>query len=296
MWSPSEQGTSGSEMAVVSSGPPAELVARTTPVVSTMNISKSSRVHIGPKFVSVTQNVENAELVKGRILGLELVAPMKSNGLRCSVAVFVCWALVVAVGLGLYLFQLATKPTRIDLGLNATWYFRRDDWQAMPPYNTDYLSLPVHNVVIGHTGVGHCNQTRRCIETMLAIQQDNLRRDFDDIVPNFLIGGEGTVFEGRGANVVGAMVKGYNSKSISIMFMGDYNTDMTADIQFAHLRILIEQLVKDGVLEPDYVVHGQCQLSPDTVQPGRHVLDHLHEVPHWNPANTERCLKYFRTS
>ncbi|XP_063633130.1 uncharacterized protein LOC134804117 isoform X2 [Cydia splendana] len=122
MWSPSEQGTSSSEMAVVSSMPPTELVARTTPVVSTMNITKSSRVHIGPKFVSVTQNVETAELVKGRILGLELVAPMKSNGLRCSVAVFVCWALVVAVGLGLYLFQLATKPTRLDLAYSCPQY------------------------------------------------------------------------------------------------------------------------------------------------------------------------------
>jgi hypothetical protein len=65
MRSPSDQGKSGSEVATMGDMPPPGLVARTAPVVSQMNITKSSRVHIGPKFVSVTQNVENTELVKG---------------------------------------------------------------------------------------------------------------------------------------------------------------------------------------------------------------------------------------
>lgn len=34
--------------------------------VANLNVTKSSKVHIGPKFVSVTQNVQNAEMVKGK--------------------------------------------------------------------------------------------------------------------------------------------------------------------------------------------------------------------------------------
>jgi N-acetylmuramoyl-L-alanine amidase len=162
----------------------------------------------------------------------------------------------------------------------------------MAAYNADFLSLPVHNVVIGHTGLGYCNRTRTCIERMLQAQQDNLRREFDDIVANFFVGGDGTIFEGRGANVIGAVVKGWNSKSISIMFIGNYDTDETVESQFAHVTALINQLVKQGVLDRDFVVYGHCQLSHYTIPPGRNVVKHLSELPHWNPAGTKYCLKY----
>lgn len=46
------------DRAVASVVPPA-------PVVSTLNVTKSSKVHIGTKIVSVTQNVHNVEVVKG---------------------------------------------------------------------------------------------------------------------------------------------------------------------------------------------------------------------------------------
>lgn len=45
-----------------------EAAARSQPAVNNLNVTKSSRVHIGPKFVSITQNVDNTEVVKGQLL------------------------------------------------------------------------------------------------------------------------------------------------------------------------------------------------------------------------------------
>ncbi|XP_014366543.2 peptidoglycan-recognition protein LF isoform X1 [Papilio machaon] len=93
--------------------------ASTPPTIANLNVTKSSRVHIGPKFVSVTQNLQNTEVVKGRLLGLELVSPKGARRLRCSVAVFVCWAFLVASGLVIYLVAVALpRPQgRLDIDM-----------------------------------------------------------------------------------------------------------------------------------------------------------------------------------
>lgn len=43
-----------------------ERIAAEVPTVSQLNVSHKSKVHLGPKFVSVTQNVNNAEMVKSK--------------------------------------------------------------------------------------------------------------------------------------------------------------------------------------------------------------------------------------
>ncbi|XP_032526740.2 peptidoglycan-recognition protein SC2-like isoform X2 [Danaus plexippus] len=263
-----------------------------SPAVANLNISKSSKVHIGPKFVSVTQNVQNAETLKGRFLGLELVSTKQARRLRCSVAVFVCWALVVASALVIYLVYVAlpNQQFRLDIGLNETWYLRRGDWQAMNPYNVRFLHLPVPKVIIGHSAANYCNQRYRCIEQMIIIQQDHLRRELSDIGPNFLVGGNGFVFEGRGANVHGAMVGSLNSRAISIMFMGNYIHDQPDSKQFEHLNVLLDVLVREGVLRQDYTLVGHCQVNFDTISPGPHIMTQLGHFLHWNRANASRCL------
>ncbi|KAI8431059.1 hypothetical protein MSG28_001121 [Choristoneura fumiferana] len=224
------------------------------------------------------------------VLGLELISPAKANRLRCSVAVFVCWAFLVAFGLGFYLFQIVIQPSLEDIGLNETWYFHRDDWQAMPMYGQDFLKLPLKYVVIGHTGWQACEEKYSCIDKMMETQRDNLGRGFKDIVPNFLVGGDGLLFEGRGANVQAAMVRSWNVKSITIMFIGDFRTDEPNTLQFEHVNILLEQLVKKGVLEPDFVLYGQCQLAHNTIPPGPKIMDRLNELLHWDPKDKNKCL------
>ncbi|KAL4717850.1 hypothetical protein ACJJTC_000999 [Scirpophaga incertulas] len=231
----------------------------------------------------------------GHLFGLELVSAKTSRRLRCSVAVFLCWAFIVASALTVYLvhFAIFKQQIRLDIGLNATWYHRRAQWQALKAYEENFLNLPVQNVIIGHTAGQYCNEKYSCIKIVLDIQNDHLKRGFDDIGPNFLLGGNGLVFEGRGANVVGAMVKYWNLRSISVMFIGDYRTSSTDPFQFDHLNTLLETLVDKLVLRSDYVVFGHCQVSTHIISPGKHVMENLKRLSHWNATNSDKCLHYF---
>lgn len=161
----------------------------------------------------------------------------------------------------------------------------------MPAYHINFLELPVSYVIIGHSASTYCNQKYDCIEKVLEIQQNHLRRDFDDIGPNFLVSGGGWVFEGRGANVFGAMISTHNRISISIMFVGDYRHAEPDQYQFNHTIILLDTLVRVGVLHPNYKIWGQCQVNPFTLSPGPHLIDNLHFLPHWNSSNTHVCLR-----
>ncbi|XP_041986289.1 peptidoglycan-recognition protein LF-like [Aricia agestis] len=262
------------------------------PSVANLNINKSSRVQIGPKFVTVTQNVQNAEMVKGKCLCFDLISGHSYGGLRCAVAVFVCWSLIVATGLSVYFIYivLPSQRTRLDLGVQADWYLRRQDWQAMPAYDVEYLNTPVPYAILGHSGLKYCDNKYDCINEMLYIQRDNLRRELGDIGPNFLIAGNGDLFEGRGANVVPAMVSSWNRKSIAIMLLGDYRTEIPKAIQFERIDFLLKTLVEKGALKEDYVLYGHCQVKTHFVSPGLNVVKELRRFSHWKDDNYTTCL------
>ncbi|XP_053624267.1 peptidoglycan recognition protein-like isoform X3 [Plodia interpunctella] len=293
MWRERSSGRSsaGSEVGMIDH-PASSLRMSDIPNVASLNVTNSPQFHLGPKIYNVNQTIHQSEVIKGQLLGLELVTAQSSRRLRCSVAVFVCWAFLVAGVLAfiVFYFALHKEQTRLDLGLNEEWYLRRGDWQAMPPYAVEFLQEPVKNVIIGHSVTKSCTDKYSCIQTVLSIQQDHLRRDYADIGPNYLISENGLLFEGRGANVKAAMVKLWNSKSITIMFLGNYVHDTAQQIQFDHVNILLDKLVKKKVLYPDYDVYGLCQLSTYVISPGPGVMKQMSRFSHWNPIDATKCL------
>jgi hypothetical protein len=55
-------------------------------------------------------------------------------------------------------------------------------------------------------------------------------RGWQDIGYNFLIGGDGNVYEGRGWGIWGAHVPRYNSKSIGICVIGDFQSEFLTNV------------------------------------------------------------------
>lgn len=161
----------------------------------------------------------------------------------------------------------------------------------MPDYGIELLALPIPYVLIGHSAVEHCTEKYACIRNVLDIQRDHQRRGWNDIGPNFLVSGNGLIFEGRGANVVGAMVKSWNLNGISIMFLGNYMEAIPIQAQFDHVRVLLTELVRKEILKPDYIIYGHCQVTGSIKSPGAHLMDELHNFEHWNPANKSLCLR-----
>ncbi|KAI3353810.1 hypothetical protein L3Q82_005032 [Scortum barcoo] len=81
----------------------------------------------------------------------------------------------------------------------------------------------------GHTPHGPPKLRRpvkECEKQLVSIQREHMtERGFDDIGYNFLVGGDGTVYEGRGWGVVGAHAKSNNHDSVGIAFMGNFNSE-----------------------------------------------------------------------
>ncbi|KAJ2954062.1 hypothetical protein O0L34_g2276 [Tuta absoluta] len=293
------RGSSGSEVVITGDGQTAPAPADALPrpgrpyFINSMNVSSSPGARIGDNYVTVTNIHHTDEVVKAGFLGLELVSPAHTRRLRCGVAVFVCWALVLASGLAIYFFYFALSTKyRIDIGLNETWYLRRREWQAQPPsstYRMRFLQLPVKIAMIGHSAKSNCSDKYDCIKLMRATQRDHLER-MGDIGPNFLVGGDdGLVFEGAGGNVVGMATSGHNSKQISIMFLGDYTKDFPNEHQLDHVAELLAVLVQDRILDKNYTLLGYCQILPYTIPPGPHVMARLPEYPHWVKENASKC-------
>lgn len=161
----------------------------------------------------------------------------------------------------------------------------------MPDYGIELLELPIPNVIIGHSAMEFCIGKYACIKNVLEIQMDHQRRGWNDIGPNFLVSSDGLVFEGRGANILGAMVKSWNRKCISIMFLGNYAIDKPTDVQVDRVKVLLNELVKKQVLTTDYALYGHCQKVTDIITPGPHVMDNLYRFDHWNPTNAAACLR-----
>ncbi|XP_008274128.1 peptidoglycan recognition protein 5 [Stegastes partitus] len=144
----------------------------------------------------------------------------------------------------------------------------RQQWRAADPKEKETLKSPARRVVIHHTAVSSCTDLRECKRQLVSIQRVHMKdRGFDDIGYNFLVGGEGTVFEGRGWGVVGAHAKGNNSDSLGIAFMGNFNDETPSEKAIQAVKKLLQDGVSQAFLEPKFDLVGHKDLG-ETECPG----------------------------
>ncbi|XP_054260256.1 peptidoglycan recognition protein 1-like [Macrosteles quadrilineatus] len=132
-------------------------------------------------------------------------------------------------------------------------YVSRLEWFSLAPRyeenpgDATKLTLPVTNVRVYCTGGPSCYDNTECIERVQKIQEYDMNvRNLPDIAPNFLIGSEGIVYEGRGwtkeatrSNVDFPEFKG---NCLDIAYIGDYkNTGKRP--RWAIVRALINMIL-----------------------------------------------------
>ncbi|XP_054263859.1 peptidoglycan-recognition protein SB1-like isoform X6 [Macrosteles quadrilineatus] len=83
-------------------------------------------------------------------------------------------------------------------------YMRRADWGAKPPKWIESLETPVKKVVLTWTETEPCTTEEECIQRVKEIQAEHMKDDkCPDIRHNFLVGGDGALYEGRGYTRLG---------------------------------------------------------------------------------------------
>lgn len=154
----------------------------------------------------------------------------------------------------------------------------RGQWGAAAPKQKEHLGGPAKRVVIHHTALKSCKGLAECKDEILSIQQLHMKeRHFDDIGYNFLIGGDGRVFEGRGWGVMGAHTKGHNGDSLGIAFMGNFNNDTPSKEAILSVKQLLMSGVLQGFIQPEFILYGHRDLCA-TECPGENLYTALSQL------------------
>lgn len=119
-------------------------------------------------------------------------------------------------------------------------------------------------VIVADTRTEECFDTDDCIIQL--ISQQRYAIDFaklDDIAFNFLIGGDGNVYTGRGWNAKGAHTDGYDTGTLGVAFMGTFRRSLPKDIQVTAFNKLVKTGVEINKISANYTLVNHCQLRTD---------------------------------
>ncbi|XP_074042823.1 peptidoglycan-recognition protein LA isoform X8 [Leptinotarsa decemlineata] len=159
--------------------------------------------------------------------------------------------------------------------------YSRKDWNASQPLSEKVLPHPVGLVIISHSASSPCYSFQSCAKKVQSFQRCHIfEKRLDDICYNFLIGGDGNVFRGRGWNVVNC----HKKLSIGINLIGNFEEDTLNDTMIDSLKHLIERGVAWRKISNDYILIGHNQTT-DTLSPGKNAYKVIKNFSHFSEKN-----------
>lgn len=155
----------------------------------------------------------------------------------------------------------------------------RSSWLAAPPVSN--IKSPVGIVIIAHTATPNCSNTSVCSKRVYSIQEYHQKSlHLDDVTYNFLIGGDGYAYEGRGFNSSGHCAKDLKASKICIAFIGSFGDVAPTDQQLDTAQRLLEVGVAEKKLSADYSLYGHRQFTT-TESPGTRLFNIIKTWEHW---------------
>lgn len=166
--------------------------------------------------------------------------------------------IIIASGLGWLIFHFV-RAERVSLDSSPPTkptIFSRNEWGARPLnllapeelglfdvesnpegvlYYADDLSIVLNTIVVHHSAIFNAGPAE--------IQELHMdRRGFADVAYHFLIDSDGVIYEGREINIRGAHVQRFNTGSVGIVLLGNFNNDVPTQKQIDSLEKLIDYL------------------------------------------------------
>lgn len=159
----------------------------------------------------------------------------------------------------------------------------RLEWLAQPPVGKlNRLETPVTLINIIHTATDNCTSHAQCTFHVRTIQTYHVESwRWNDIAFNFLIGGDGAVYQARGWDYRSEKDFGCNEKCITVAFIGTFINNVPPEIQLGAGKKLIAEGLKLGFIKKDYKLVGERQLHA-TGSPGEALFNEIKTWPHWS--------------
>ncbi|CAH2002071.1 unnamed protein product [Acanthoscelides obtectus] len=165
------------------------------------------------------------------------------------------------------------------LGTHPIYY--RDSWGGEPPHDKIPFKRPPKVVLISHTASSFCKTIDECSKILKQLQADHMARNWNDIGYNFMIGGDGAIFVGRGWNSTSFhMMSEYN---VGISFIGNFNEDFLNEEMIQAAKLLMDKGLDMDAIAVDYQVVGQNQTTKyQPTSPGTNVVEVIKKWPRYS--------------
>jgi hypothetical protein len=114
------------------------------------------------------------------------------------------------------------------------------------------------------------------------LQKNDIYSNLLDIRYNFIIGGDGSVYEGRGWENQGAHTKKENVDSIGVAYIGTFKSKVPNKTLLDTGFRLFEEGVRIKAIKKDYKIYGASQFYAESLQnPGREFMNLIETWPQW---------------
>lgn len=199
--------------------------------------------------------------------------------------------LAAGLGMGAVLTnrkRLRLLQTRLTAPPPAPRILSRADWNARPPNHeapnefgfaltardSEWYVYPddltqIYNTVAIH----HSASLLAANETMLDIQNLHMNSNgWADIGYHYGIDKDGVIYAGRDVGVRGASVAGYNTGTIGVVLMGNFEVDSPLEVQLTALQHLLNWLAYTYLLTH---LAAHREFNPESLCPGQNMLPYL---------------------
>ncbi|XP_021921583.1 peptidoglycan-recognition protein SC2-like isoform X2 [Zootermopsis nevadensis] len=191
----------------------------------------------------------------------------------------------VSVGFDPMMKTPSSEPFRLPGG---HYIYSKQDLGAIKELCSEQLVHPTPVVVISHTTTRQCTSFDTCSEAARLIQLNIIGKrgsqnsaNAADIGYNFLIGGDGNVYEGKGWDEMSSHRTPEGILGIS--FIGNYHKDRLTYGQIEAAQELLALGVKLEKLSPSYILVAHYQTA-STDSPGKNIVKVIEKWPHWSPS------------
>lgn len=198
-------------------------------------------------------------------------------------------AILLAVSVGLIIWLIIVLRPGEPLPGDCNFIYSRSDWCAeIPKRDLRKLQLPVERIIVAHTADmdDTCYDFEDCKQRVRNIQKDN--DDLDDIPYNFLIGGDGSIYEGRGIEYEGQHTANINGSSyddigICVAFIGTFLNQSLTEDQIAAFNNFVKFFISEGKMIENYKVFFQEQLTAREI-PAEALLEAMNNFTNFYPG------------
>lgn len=188
--------------------------------------------------------------------------------------------LIGGITIGSYLLVEDNRPWPVNYSFD---YVDRTDWGAISTNNLTPLNNSlVFQVLVFHTRGAQCKDLQNCGKIVKSIQSNSINSNFSDLPYNFLVGGDGQTYEGRGWNFESGFEDVPNKNiSLTIGVIGNFTVQEPPKQQIEEMKAWIRESIRKQKLVASYKVFGVRNLTESNVD-GAGLFRKLDKWSNWD--------------